>query len=69
MHRTLQPGGLIKFSTDDRDYFDAAQVVFKASRLFEETPVEQPGAERLTDFERMFVEQGLVIHRSQWRKL
>lgn len=68
LHRTLQPGGVVRFSTDNRDYFEAAEAVFRGSQLFCEAPSTVPPAEMATDFERMFSEQGLVIHRSQWVK-
>ncbi len=68
LHRTLTPTGLVKFSTDDRDYFEAAQSVFRASRRFCEVPSSSPPAELVTDFEQMFTEQGLVIHRAHWQK-
>jgi tRNA (guanine-N7-)-methyltransferase len=68
LHRTLEPRGWIKFSTDDRDYFEAAESVFRASGRFCERPAGVPPPGLVTDFERMFSQQGLVIHRAQWQK-
>ena len=68
LDRTLTPGGLVNVATDDLDYFAAMQAVFAASGKFSaETPEPLP-LEARTEFEKIFLAQGLSIGRACYRR-
>lgn len=68
LHRTLQPEGEVRFSTDDTGYFEQAVQLFEAHQGFQELawPTEAPIIP--TDFEALFQQQGIRIHRKRWQK-
>jgi tRNA (guanine-N7-)-methyltransferase len=66
LHRTLQKGGAVNVATDDATYFAGIQKVFSNSGKFTSVePVSLP-VEAQTEFEKMFLAQGLVINRGRY---
>jgi tRNA (guanine-N7-)-methyltransferase len=66
--RTLQRGGAVHVATDDANYFAQIQEVARESGRFGEvTPVALP-VEAQTEFEQLFVAQGLPIFRACYRR-
>ena len=66
LHRTLQKGGTVNVATDDATYFAGIQKVFANSGKFTPTaPVSLP-VEAQTEFEKLFLAQGLVINRGRY---
>lgn len=68
LERTLVAGGVVNVATDDGDYATVIDQLLRARGGFTpESPPVIPAAGR-TEFEQMFVEAGLIIHRQRWRK-
>lgn len=66
--KALAPGGFLHLRTDDADYFSQMTAVGRANAHFQEvTPPEELIAV-CTDFEKLFVDQGLPIHRTAFQK-
>ena len=66
--RTLQPGGVINVATDDASYFELIERVARAAGRFEvAAPLALP-AEARTEFEQLFVAQGLPIFRARYSR-
>jgi len=64
----LAPAGFLHLRTDDADYFAQMIAVAKANPYFQEiTPPEELIA-IFTDFEKLFMDQGLPIHRTAFQK-
>ncbi|MCE9616406.1 MAG: tRNA (guanosine(46)-N7)-methyltransferase TrmB [Lentisphaerae bacterium] len=67
VRRTLVNGGVIHTATDHADYGAYIRKCFAADPAFTSIPPFEPVAEERTDFECLFVEQGLTIHRSSYQ--
>ncbi len=63
----LSPGGVVYLRTDDVDYFEQMQSVFKAAREFGEIGTPSELAAVRTDFEKGFNEQGIPTLRAAYR--
>ncbi|MCS7048280.1 MAG: tRNA (guanosine(46)-N7)-methyltransferase TrmB [Verrucomicrobiae bacterium] len=68
LHRTLKPGGEVRFSTDDLDYYGAVVRVFGCYRGFCELSPPPHSEVAQTDFEALFASKGQSIYRKHWRK-
>ena len=76
LYELQRPGHIVEFKTDNRDYFDWALEKVKETKyktleltfdLHSEAAPE--GATRFTThFEKIFIKQGLPIHRTVWLK-
>jgi len=69
LHRTLSPGGHIHAATDHVPYFDVILEIFSADSRFQPVPPYEPATEEeRTEFETIFVGQGLDIGRCSFEK-
>ena len=69
IHTALEPGGELRLTTDDKDYFEHMQSVCLARKDFAPIQwIEDPDYPQ-TDFERGFRAQGLPIYRLFLRKI
>jgi tRNA (guanine-N7-)-methyltransferase len=57
----LEAGGIIQIATDHQDYCQEIRQTFAASARFKEVPAMTRSAEEQTDFEQLFLKQGLPI--------
>lgn len=62
----LEPGGIVYLRTDDAEYFDQMNSVFRASSIFEPTTTPTELAANLTDFEREFQAKGVSTLRAAY---
>ena len=68
VHRTLQPGGLVRIVTDHRDYFQwICEHVEATTDILERLPYERaesagPGEIAGTNFERKYAREGRELH-------
>ncbi len=60
LHRALKLGGHMHFATDHWPYYEAVRALFRADPRFRETSPFVPAAEERTDFERWYIERGLI---------
>ncbi|XHR28162.1 MAG: tRNA (guanine(46)-N(7))-methyltransferase TrmB [Chthoniobacteraceae bacterium] len=68
VHRALAPGGELRLTTDNEDYFKHMRAVFEAHPGFVEEPWD-PGEEYpQTDFERQYRAKGQPIFRALLRR-
>ncbi len=69
--RVLKPGGELRFATDHQGYFESAREIFLETNRF--APVPWPGdgdpAYPVTDFQKIWKEQGKTLHYLTLRKL
>jgi tRNA (guanine-N7-)-methyltransferase len=67
-HQVLAPGGVVYLRTDDVDYFQQMQEVFRADARYRlvETPAELAAV--VTDFERDFNAQGISTQRAAYQR-
>jgi len=68
VHCALAPQGLFRIATDQLDYFDQVQRLARADPQFAIVDPDQANLP-LTQFERIFQEQGAPIHRLALRKV
>ncbi len=68
LDRTLIAGGAVHVATDHLDYFEDIRKIFGQDSRFESMPTFEPLAEERTDFELLFMGQGLPIGRGSFRK-
>lgn len=71
--RVLVPGGVLKFVTDVKDYFEMVTGLLADIPAFRQLPpppenVPAHDMDYLTNFERKFRQQGLPIYRSEYSK-
>lgn len=66
--RTLKPGGTIHAATDHLDYFAEIVKLFAADARFERIEAPEPPDDERTDFELLWMSQGLPIGRCAFRK-
>lgn len=71
--RVLAPGGVLKFATDVKDYFDMVTGLLAGVPAFRPLPPPPEHApahdmDYLTNFERRFRKQGLPIYRAEYEK-
>lgn len=64
----LSPSGILHMRTDDADYFKQMTAVARAHSNFKETTAPEELIAVSTDFEKLFVDQGLPIHRAAYQK-
>ncbi len=64
----LTPGGCLHVRTDHADYFTAIAKTFAADPRFEPAPPFEPAEAEITDFELIFRQQGLTMHRGSFRR-
>ena len=57
----LEVGGTIQVATDHQDYFEAIRKQFLPSPRFREIPPMTRGEDEQTDFEQVFLSQGLPV--------
>jgi tRNA (guanine-N7-)-methyltransferase len=72
--RVLQPGGVLHFVTDVKDYFEMVAAMLATVPAFRELPppvenAPQHDMDYLTNFERKFRKEGRPIYRSRYEKL
>jgi len=65
----LQVGGSIQVATDHLDYYHAIRKVFAADARFREIPAMARDEAEQTDFERLFLSQGLPIGACAYQTL
>ena len=65
----LRPGGELRLTTDDSDYFEHMKKVTAEHEGFSKIPWPDDPAYPQTDFEKRFRAQGLPIHRLLVRKI
>jgi tRNA (guanine-N7-)-methyltransferase len=68
VHRALAPQGVLRIATDQLDYFDQMQRLARADPQFAIVDPDHANLP-LTQFERIFQEQGAPIHRLALRKV
>lgn len=69
LHRALAPHARLHVATDHADYFAAIHKLLAAdTQLRELTPPFAPAAEERTEFESIFLAQGLTIGRCSFEK-
>jgi tRNA (guanine-N7-)-methyltransferase len=68
IHRLLSPKGRFRIATDQEDYFQAMRALISSTQFCEE-PGDCAPEFPLTTFEKHFLEQGMVIHRLELRKV
>lgn len=64
----LAPHGILHLRTDDADYFRQMTAVGRANPTFQETAIPEELSAVSTDFEKLFMDQGLPIHRTAFQK-
>ncbi|MGD0651091.1 MAG: tRNA (guanosine(46)-N7)-methyltransferase TrmB [Verrucomicrobiia bacterium] len=69
LHRTLQKGGVVNVLTDDESYFAQIEKLMAKGGRFVRTAPEQLPPAAMTEFERIFREQGKPIWRSRYVRL
>ncbi len=72
--RVLQPGGVLHFVTDVKDYFEMVTGLLAMLPAFRELPppaenTPQHDMDYLTNFERKFRKEGRPIYRSRYEKV
>jgi tRNA (guanine-N7-)-methyltransferase len=72
--RVLQPGGVLHFVTDVKDYFEMVAAMLATVPAFRELPppvenAPQHDMDYLTNFERKFRKEGRPIYRSRYEKV
>ncbi len=67
LHRTLEPGGQVHFTTDHLPYFEEATALLKQDRRFLEIKPFEPDENERTDFELYYIQHG-PIGRYSFRK-
>ena len=65
----LEEGGIIQIATDHQEYCAEIRSVFKASSRFQEVPAMTRTNEEHTDFEQLFLKQGLPIGACAYQAL
>ena len=65
----LAIGGEVQIATDHLPYFDEIQSIFAADKRFEPVPAMTRGPDEQTDFEMLFLKQGLPIGSAGYRTL
>jgi tRNA (guanine-N7-)-methyltransferase len=68
VHERLKAGGCLHVATDHQDYYREIRNAFARDTRFEPIDPFVPTAEEQTDFERLFMGQGLTIGRASYRK-
>lgn len=63
LSKALVPGGRVNFATDHLEYFDQAFKLLKADNRFDQIETFEPTEQEKTDFELIFVGQGMPIGR------
>jgi tRNA (guanine-N7-)-methyltransferase len=66
--KALAPGGILHLRTDDADYFEQMTTVGRAHPAFQEIAPPEDLISVCTDFEKLFMDQGLPIHRTAFQK-
>jgi tRNA (guanine-N7-)-methyltransferase len=66
--RALAMGGRVHVATDHLDYFASVRALLRGAAALVEIEPFVPGADEQTDFERLFVAQGLPIGRCSFEK-
>ncbi len=67
--RALHPGGLLHAATDHMEYFRTIEAALARHPAFERTETFVTSEEEQTDFERIFIGQGLEIGRCSFRRV
>lgn len=65
----LEEGGIIQIATDHQEYCQEIRRVFAASTRFREIPAMTRAEEEQTDFEQLFLKQGLPIGACAYQAL
>lgn len=65
----LEEGGVIQIATDHQDYYQEIKKTFEASPRFKEVPAMTRSEEEHTDFEQLFLKQGLPIGACAYQAL
>lgn len=65
----LEIGGVIQIATDHQDYYQEIKKTFEASPRFKEVPAMTRSEEEHTDFEQLFLKQGLPIGACAYQAL
>jgi len=68
LHRTLLPGGLVHIATDYMDYFKEICALFHKDERFAKAPALELSEEERTDFELLFIKQGMEIGRGSFSR-
>jgi tRNA (guanine-N7-)-methyltransferase len=66
---SLESGGVIQIATDHQDYYQEIKKTFAASSRFKEVPAMTRSEEEQTDFEQLFLKQGLPIGACAYQAL
>jgi tRNA (guanine-N7-)-methyltransferase len=64
----LAPCGILHLRTDDTDYFTQMTAVARANPAFQQTSIPEELTAVSTEFEKLFMDQGLPIHRTAFQK-
>jgi tRNA (guanine-N7-)-methyltransferase len=65
--KVLAPSGTLHLRTDDADYFAQMTAVGRANPVFQEISAPEELTAVSTDFEKLFMDQGLPIHRTAFQ--
>ena len=65
----LEEGGIIQIATDHQEYCAQIRSVFEASDRFKEVPALTRAEDEQTDFEQLFLKQGLPIGACAYQAL
>jgi tRNA (guanine-N7-)-methyltransferase len=65
----LESGGVVQIATDHLDYYQEIKKTFAASSRFKEVPAMTRSEEEQTDFEQLFLKQGLPIGACAYQAL
>ncbi len=68
LERTLLPGGGVHVATDHLDYYESIRAIASQDSRFEPIPPFQPLDDERTDFELLFMGQGLPIGRCSFAR-
>ncbi|MHC4942712.1 MAG: tRNA (guanosine(46)-N7)-methyltransferase TrmB [Planctomycetota bacterium] len=68
MEAALVPGGTIRLLTDNREYFEQMQEMFKEAPAFEQVDLPSAKERKATDFEEEFKEKRISFYGAAYRK-
>jgi tRNA (guanine-N7-)-methyltransferase len=68
LHRVLAPRGVFQTATDHADYFAVMRKLLDGDPRFDPAEPDVPADEERTEFEALFLGQGLPIARGAWRR-
>jgi tRNA (guanine-N7-)-methyltransferase len=68
LEAALIPGGAIRLLTDNREYFEQMEEMFRAADVFERAELPSKKARHATDFEEEFRGKGVPFYGAAYRK-